>query len=78
MDRVFPAKRAILLELNTLRMQLLVLIRRVVATMTRHASKLNKLSHKNSPKGNIAVLYEKLKFNASLFLPDYPLLGKEG
>ena len=78
MNCMFSAKRAILLELNTLRMQLFVLIGRVITATTRHASKLNKLSHKDSPKRNIAVLYEKLKLNASLFLPDWPLLGKEG
>jgi len=57
MNRVFAAKRAILLELNALRMELLILIGRVVALMTRHASKLDELSHEKSPKIKIGVFY---------------------
>ena len=46
MDRMFPAKRAILLELNTLRMELFVLIGRVIPAMARRTTEFDKLSHK--------------------------------
>ena len=48
MYRVFPAKRAILLELNALRMKFFILIGRVITTVTRHATKFDKFSHKVS------------------------------
>ena len=46
MDRVFPAKRAILLELNTLRMKLFILIGRVIPAVTRRTAEFDELSHK--------------------------------
>ncbi len=55
MNRMFSAKRAVLLELNTLRMKLFIFIGRVISAVTRRAAKLDELSHKDSPKINIGV-----------------------